>query len=182
MITIDIERVSGDYGFEAKDSYGNVVRMDTSPETGGQQFGNRPMQLLLIALGGCSGIDIISILRKQKQEVTGFGAHIEGDRQAGVEPSLWQHVKLVFNLKGTIDFDKAKRACELSMNKYCSVAETLRLAGCELTWEVRVNEEKGDKKPVVIKEEENKKESQKKQDDKEQGDKKQDDKNKDDNK
>ena len=140
MIKIDIERVSGDYGFEAKDSYGNVVRMDTSPETGGQQFGNRPMQLLLIALGGCSGIDIISILRKQKQEVTDFGAHIEGDRQAGVEPSLWQHVKLVFNLKGTIDFDKAKRACELSMNKYCSVAETLRQAGCELKWEVRVNE------------------------------------------
>lgn len=164
MIKIDIERVSGDYGFEAKDSYGNVVRMDTSPETGGQQFGNRPMQLLLIALGGCSGIDIISILRKQKQEVTGFGAHIEGDRQAGVEPSLWQHVKLVFNLKGTIDFDKAKRACELSMNKYCSVAETLRLAGCELTWEVRVNEEKGDKKPANIKEVDDAKESNKESD------------------
>ena len=178
MIKIDIERVSGDYGFEAKDSYGNVVRMDTSPETGGQQFGNRPMQLLLIALGGCSGIDIISILRKQKQEVTGFGAHIEGDRQAGVEPSLWQHVKLVFNLMGTIDFDKAKRACELSMNKYCSVAETLRLAGCELTWEVRVNEEKGDKKPANIKEGNDKKESGKesgKESDKKESDQKESD-------
>ena len=141
MVKIDIERVSGDYGFEAKDEHGNVVRMDTSPETGGQGFGNRPMQLLLIGLGGCSGIDIISILRKQRQEVKGFSAHIEGERQAGVEPSLWQHVTLVFNLTGTIDPEKAKRACELSMNKYCSVAETLRLAGCELKWEVRVNEE-----------------------------------------
>jgi putative redox protein len=142
MIKIDIERVQGDYGFEARDSNGHVVRMDTSPETGGQNFGNRPMQLLLIALGGCSGIDIISILRKQRQDVQGWSAHIEGERQAGVEPSLWQKVTLVFSISGTIDPEKAKRACELSMNKYCSVAETLRLAGCELTWEVRVNEKK----------------------------------------
>jgi putative redox protein len=99
------------------------------------------MQLLLIGLGGCSGIDIISILRKQRQDVQGFSAHIEGERQAGVEPSLWQNVTLVFNLTGTIDPEKAKRACELSMNKYCSVAETLRQAGCQLTWEVRVNAE-----------------------------------------
>lgn len=142
MIKIDIDRVNGDYGFEARDSNGHIVRMDTSPETGGENFGNRPMQLLLIALGGCSGIDVISILRKQRQTVDHFSAHIEGDRQAGVEPSLWQHVNLVFNLTGTIDPEKAKRACELSMNKYCSVAETLRLAGCELKWEVRVNESK----------------------------------------
>ena|SRR5688572_12666635 len=140
MIKIDIERVNGDYGFEARDSNGHIVRMDTSPETGGENFGNRPMQLLLIALGGCSGIDIISILRKQRQDVQGFSAHIEGNRQAGVEPSLWQHVNLVYNLKGNIDLEKAKRACELSMRKYCSVAETLRLAGCEMKWEVRVNQ------------------------------------------
>ena len=140
MIKIDIERVNGDYGFEARDSNGHIVRMDTSPETGGENFGNRPMQLLLIALGGCSGIDIISILRKQRQDVQGFSAHIEGDRQAGVEPSLWQHVNLVFSLTGNIDPEKAKRATELSMNKYCSVAETLRLAGCELKWEVRIND------------------------------------------
>ena len=139
MIKIDIERVNGDYGFEARDSNGHIVRMDTSPETGGDNFGNRPMQLLIIALGGCSGIDIISILRKQRQDVKGFSAHIEGDRQAGVEPSLWEHVNLVFNLTGTIDPEKARRACELSMNKYCSVAETLRLAGCEMKWEVRIN-------------------------------------------
>jgi putative redox protein len=141
MIKIDIERVHGDYGFEAKDSYGNIVRMDTSPETGGQNFGNRPMQLLLVALGGCSGIDIISILKKQRQQVTGFSARVEGERQAGVEPSLWEDVTIVFSLKGNIDPEKAKRACELSMNKYCSVSETLRQAGCELKWEVRINED-----------------------------------------
>jgi putative redox protein len=148
MIKIDIERVSGDYGFEAKDSYGNVVRMDTSPETGGQNFGNRPMQLLLIGLGGCSGIDIISILRKQRQDVQGFSAHIEGSRQAGVEPSLWEDVTLVFNLTGKIEPEKAQRAVDLSMNKYCSVAETLRQAGCELKWEVRVNEQQQKEKEL----------------------------------
>jgi putative redox protein len=148
MINIEIERVSGDYGFEAKDAFGNTVRIDTSPETGGNNFGSRPMQLLLMGLGGCSGIDIISILKKQRQEVTGFNAHIEGSRQAGVEPSLWQNVHVVFKLTGLIDPDKAKRACELSMDKYCSVAETLRAAGCELTWEVKVNETSTPQEPA----------------------------------
>jgi putative redox protein len=51
---------------------------------------------------------------------------------------LWKHVKIVFTLTGKIDEEKAARACELSMNKYCSVAETLKLSGTNLTWEVLV--------------------------------------------
>jgi putative redox protein len=63
---------------------------------------------------------------------------IEGEREAGVEPSLWQDVTIIFELKGNIDPSKARRACELSMEKYCSVAETLRRAGCDLKWDVKV--------------------------------------------
>lgn len=138
MISIEINRVSGDYGFEAKDASGHVVRMDTSAETGGANFGVRPMQMLLMGLGGCSGIDIVSILKKQRQELVDFKTTIEGVRQAGVEPSLWQNVNIKFELTGNIDKEKAERAVALSMDKYCSVAETLRQAGCNLTWEVVV--------------------------------------------
>jgi putative redox protein len=140
MIKIELERVGGDYGFEAKDANGHTMRMDTSVEGGGTNFGVRPMQMLLMGLGGCSGIDIVSILKKQRQTIEGFSMKIEGEREAGKEPSIWKNVTIVFELTGNIDPDKAKRACELSMDKYCSVAETLRRAGGELTWEVRVNQ------------------------------------------
>ena len=138
MIRIELERIEGDYGFEATDANGHTVRIDSSPETGGVNFGVRPMQMLLMGLGGCSGIDIVSILKKQRQPVEGFHIDIEGEREPGVEPSLWKQVKIVFQLKGNIDLEKAKRACELSMDKYCSVAATMRKSGTELDWEVRI--------------------------------------------
>jgi putative redox protein len=138
MIQIELKRVQGDFGFEARDAAGHTVRMDSSPETGGANFGIRPMQMLLMGLGGCSGIDIVSILKKQRQSVEGFQMHIEGERQQGKEPTLWQSVRVIFELKGQIDPDKAKKACELSMEKYCSVAATLREAHCHISWELRL--------------------------------------------
>jgi putative redox protein len=139
MIKIELERVEGDFGFEAKDANGHIVRIDTSPEGGGTNFGARPMQLLLMGLGGCSGIDIVNILKKQRQPIEGFSMKVEGEREAGKEPSLWKDITIVFELKGGIDPDKAKRACELSMDKYCSVAETLRRAGGDLKWKLTLN-------------------------------------------
>ena len=139
MIEINIDRIEGDCGFEATDANGHTIKMDTSPETGGVNFGVRPMQVLLMGLGGCSGIDIVMILKKQRQQVDNFSMKIEGERQSGKEPSLWKEVKIIFELKGNLDPEKAQRACELSMNKYCSVAETLRLGGTIFTWEMRLN-------------------------------------------
>jgi len=138
MIRIELERKEGDFGFEAKDANGHIVKFDSSPENGGINFGVRPMQILLMGVGACSAIDIVSILKKQKQTVEGFKMIIDGEREKGVVPSLWTNVKIIFELQGQIDKAKAKRACELSMDKYCSVAETLRRAGTKLTWEVRV--------------------------------------------
>lgn len=138
MVRIELNRVEGDYGFEAKDAYGHSARMDTSPETGGQDFGVRPMQMLLMGLGGCSGIDIVSILKKQRQSVSGFRMIIDGEREKGKDSTLWETVHIVFELKGHIDPDKARKACELSMDKYCSVAATLREAHCKITWELRI--------------------------------------------
>ena len=140
MIRIELDRVNGDFGFDAKDAYGHTVRLDSSPESGGTNFGVRPMQMLLMGLGGCSGIDIVSILNKQRQTVDSFHMTIDGERQKGKEPTLWETVNIRFDLKGQIDPDKAKKACQLSMDKYCSVAATLREAGCTISWEVVVND------------------------------------------
>ena len=139
MVKVELERVNGAFGFEAKDSNGHTVKMDTSPETGGENFGIRPMQLLLMGLGGCSGIDILSILKKQRQNVTGFRMRIEGEREPGKEPSLWKNIELVFEFEGEVELDKAEKACALSMEKYCSVSETLKRAGAALSWKVIIN-------------------------------------------
>lgn len=136
MVTITLNRVEGDFGFEAKDANGHSVKLDTSDETGGTNFGVRPMQSLLMALGGCSGIDIVSILKKQRLTIEGFSMTIKGEREKDKEPSLWESVHIDFVLKGNIDKDKAERACALSINKYCSVAETLRRSGTKITWSV----------------------------------------------
>jgi putative redox protein len=65
---------------------------------------------------------------------------VDGERQHGVEPALWEKIHLLFQLKGNVDPAKAARAVQLSMEKYCSVAETLRRAGAVITWEVMINE------------------------------------------
>lgn len=139
MVKVELERVKGAFGFEAKDAMGHTVKIDTSPETGGENFGIRPMQLLLMGLGGCSGIDIVSILKKQRQNVTGFRMRIEGEREPGKDPSLWKDIAIVFELEGDVDPEKAQKACALSIDKYCSVSETLKRAGAAINWKVVVN-------------------------------------------
>ena len=139
MEAIEIKRVSGEYGFEATDDQGNIARLDNSLNSGGNNFGVRPMQSLLIAMGACSGIDVISILKKQRQDLQDYSMKIEGEREKAGDMSLWKKAHITFNLSGTIDPDKAFKACQLSVEKYCSVAETLRRAGCTITWEVNVN-------------------------------------------
>jgi putative redox protein len=94
--------------------------------------------MLLMGLGGCSGIDVVNILKKQRQEINHFSMHIEAEREQGKEPSLWKSARIIFTLGGTIDEEKAKRAAQLSMEKYCSVAETIRRAGTEVSWEVKL--------------------------------------------
>src|SRR2546423_14461513 len=99
MIRVEIERIHGDYGFEARDAMGHVVHLDTSPETGGDNCGVRPMQMLLLGLGACSGIDIISILKKQRLKVESFRAIVEGEREKNKEPSLWVILNVQFFLE-----------------------------------------------------------------------------------
>jgi putative redox protein len=138
MNIIKMERVTGDFGFVAKDENGHILQTDSSIENGGSNYGFRPMQLLLSALGSCSAIDMVSVLKKQRQLIDQFQITVEGEREPGVIPSLWKSVRVVFQLHGNIDREKVVKAAALSIDKYCSVAETLRRAGTEISWEVDV--------------------------------------------
>ena len=138
MIKVELARVHGDYGFEVTDMYDHKVRIDNSPDHGGDNFGVRPMQLLLMSLAGCSGMDVISILKKQRQTVTDYKTIVYGEREAGVEPSVWKYIELEFIIVCDVDEGKAQRAVELSVNKYCSVAATLMKAGATIKWSVKV--------------------------------------------
>jgi len=140
MPTIELARISGDYGFEARDENGHVVKMDSSPESGGQNYGVRPMQMLLMGLGGCSAIDVIMILKKQRQDVRDYKMIIKGDREVGKEPSLWKQIVIEFHIYGNVDEDKAKKAVELSLTKYCSVAATLTGSGTTISTETFIHE------------------------------------------
>ncbi|MCB0431141.1 MAG: OsmC family protein [Flavobacteriales bacterium] len=135
---IELNRLDDAFRFKATSEDGNSIIMDAGPNLGAQGKGVRPMQTLLMGLGGCSGIDIVMILKKQQQQIDDFHMEIEGEREAGKEPSLWKEVHVKFYLDGPLDPQKAWRAVDLSMNKYCSVAKTLE-AHAHITFSVFVN-------------------------------------------
>jgi putative redox protein len=124
----------------ATDEQNNAVNLYLPDIAGGASTGIRPMQMLIMGLGGCAAVDILLILKKQRQEVTAFSVDIEADREQGKEPALWTKAHMVYSFSGQVDPAKAQKAIELSMEKYCSVAETLRRAGAELTWEMKITE------------------------------------------
>src|SRR5476651_2033779 len=120
MARIEINRVDDSFAMEATDTNGHSLRMDAAEAIGGHNSGIRPMQTLLMGLGGCGGVDILSILQKQRQQINAFKMVINGEREEGKEPSLWKHIHIHFQFTGTVDADKAKKACALSIDKYCS--------------------------------------------------------------
>jgi len=139
MAIMSAERTHGDFGFTITDEKSHVMTIDIPEDQGGGGTGFRPMQTVLAALYGCSGVDVVSILKKQRQQYDSLKIFIDGEREKGKEPSIWATVDIRFELTGEVDPSKAYRAVELSVNKYCSVAETLRRAGTQLTWSVLVN-------------------------------------------
>lgn len=139
MALIRAALTDGDYGMDITDVDGHTLRMDIPVSQGGLGSGFRPMQTLLAALAGCSSVDIVMILKKQKQDFQGLEIEVDGEREEGKEPSLWRMINLKFLISGNVDPQKAQRAVELSMQKYCSVAETLRKAGAEIHYAVYVN-------------------------------------------
>ena len=138
MARIHLKQIDKDYQFVTTDEAGQTMTMDIPVDQGGNGNGVRPMQALLSALGGCSAVDIVMILKKQKETIEQFEMIIDGERETGKEPSLWKTVHIVFKFKGTMTKEKAEKACALSIDKYCSVAATLRAAGAVISWEVEI--------------------------------------------
>lgn len=136
---IELKQLDDAFHFEAISETGNIALMDAGENIGGSNKGVRPMQMLLMGLGGCSAIDIVMILKKQRQIISDFQITIDGEREEGKEPSLWKIIQIHFKLKGEIDKEKAERAVQLSMDKYCSVSKTLEIAGATITYKVSVN-------------------------------------------
>jgi putative redox protein len=122
---VEIARLNDAYNFEATNEQGRTIQMDASPDIGGSNLGFRPMQLLLASLGGCSSIDIVNILKKQKQDLKDIKISVDGEREKDVIPSLFTEIHIHFSLTGKLDEEKVKKAIDLSVNKYCSVLKTL---------------------------------------------------------
>jgi putative redox protein len=137
---INLKRIDTDFNFEASNDDGNTISIDGAPAIGGHNKGMRPMQLLLAALGGCAAIDIILILKKQKQVIEFFDIEVDGEREATTSEgvSLFRTIEVHFILKGNIEQSKAERAVQLSMEKYCSVTKTLEPTA-KITHRVTIN-------------------------------------------
>lgn len=145
MTTINIDFHSDTQTFIASDESMNNVsfrylnNIITKNNTESISIDVRPMQAVLMSLGTCSGLDILSIFDKMKISFSSFSIQITGEREPNKIPSLWQFVQMHFIFTGNIPINKAQRAVDLSIEKYCSVAETLRRAGCTITHQVTVN-------------------------------------------
>jgi putative redox protein len=137
MIKIQLNRLNDAFHFEAINESGNKIHLDGSPDIGGSNQGMRPMQTLLAAMGACSGIDLINILKKQKQDLKDIKISVTGEREKDATPSLYTEVHAHFQLFGTLDKDKVNKAASLAVEKYCSVAKTLE-ARAKITYSVEI--------------------------------------------
>lgn len=128
----------GDEVFEANPPSGGTFRMDTHPDYGGSQ-GPTPMETLLAAAAACSGIDVVDILRKKRQDVREYRIEIEAERtEEGVYPRPFRRIVLRHVIAGEkLDPAAVEQAVRLSDEKYCSVVATLRMApAVESAWTI----------------------------------------------
>lgn len=133
MTKIELNRLNDGYHFEAANEDGDTIHLDASADIGGAGKGMRPMQVLLAATGGCSAIDIINILKKQRQDLKDLKITVNGERQKDVTPALYETVHIHYRFFGNLDAEKVEKAINLSLEKYCSVSRTLEKAGATVT-------------------------------------------------
>lgn len=118
---INIERI-GNKGFSAHSESGHTVVMDAAPSVGGENKGPRPMELLLMGLGGCTAIDVTMILEKAKQDLKSCRIEVTGER-AETEPKVFTDIHVHFIIEGSnINPKRVQKAINLSAEKYCSAS------------------------------------------------------------
>jgi putative redox protein len=124
--------------FKGTADSGFIVDLGGDPAVGGADDGFRPLELMLVSLAGCTGMDVISILRKKRQQVTDFKVAVEADR-AGEHPKVFTAVRVHYTITGTdVDPKAVERAIELSETKYCPAqAMLVEAVPIKHTYEIR---------------------------------------------
>ncbi len=126
-------RWAGEVKFEAESGSGHTIVIDGPPEHGGKNQGVRPMELMLLGIGGCSSFDVIHILKKSRQVVTDCVTEVKAERVDAV-PAVFKSIHLHFKVSGqNLKENQVKRAVELSAEKYCSASIMMAQAGVEIT-------------------------------------------------
>ena len=134
---VELQRIDDDFLFETTNEDGLAVRTDGSPDIGGHNQAVRPMQLVLAAVASCSSIDIVLLLRKQRQDLQDIKVSVEGKR-VDTEPKVFTDIHLHYQLTGDLEDKKVERACRLSMEKLCSVSLMLKAGGVNITWSYEI--------------------------------------------
>jgi putative redox protein len=130
---IELARLDQDFHLEAVNETGARLESDGAPDIGGHNLGLRPMQMVLAALGSCSAIDVILMLRKQRQQLDDIKVTVTAEREKDKFPALFTDIHVHYRLYGPIAPNKAERAVNLSMEKLCSVKKLLD-ATAKITW------------------------------------------------
>ena len=127
--------------FEGKTESGHHIMMDGSPAFGGENRGARPMELILTGLGGCASFDIVTILKKARQDIQDVQCELQAERSDGI-PSVFTKIHLHFIVKGTnIKEKQVAKAVELSAEKYCSASKMLSDGGVTITHDFEIIEQ-----------------------------------------
>jgi len=114
-----------DFCLMGESGSGHAVMMDAAPDFGGRNLGIRPMEMVLIGLGGCTKIDVLSILKKQRQDITDCVVEIDAERADSI-PKVFTKIHLHFIVKGrNLKESYVAQAIQLSADKYCSVSKML---------------------------------------------------------
>lgn len=126
----------GNMLFDANVS-GHHVMMDALPAVGGENKGSRPKELMLAALAGCTGMDVVSILKKMRVEFTGLDIRIEANVTPD-HPKHYDKMHLIYDFTGNdLSMDQLKKAVELSQERYCGVSYVYKKA-MEVTYEINI--------------------------------------------
>ncbi|SFE72633.1 OsmC family protein [Spirosoma endophyticum] len=136
---VELVRVDDAFHFEALGKSGVAQHIDGAVDIGGHNAGARPMEMLLMGLAGCSAIDVILILQKQKQVIEDFRLKVDGLREKDAIPAPFKKIHITYLLKGQLNADKVKRAIDLSMDKYCSATAQFR-PSADITYSFEINE------------------------------------------
>lgn len=126
--------------FIGESGSGHTVVMDGPPDQGGRNMGVRPMEMLLLGVGGCSSYDVMSMLNKARQQVVDCRVELEAERADAV-PAVFTRISMHFIVTGVgLKDSQVKRAVELSAEKYCSASIMLGAAGVEISHSYEVQE------------------------------------------